>query len=446
MAASQDLDKILELEKEILLLKRRLAPAGRLTRIGSVLKTVTDALIARWVLIALIVGLFVNWSYGVGFFDSIKNIGIMNKSAEYYRMLGDNLVQHAEFKAASDAYARALQINPNNIEATHGLMRAEVLRPMSEGQKFSPVAVEAKLKYLRENIFTRDDYVLLYWEGLLRRSESGSQKDLKLVEDLFQKSISQARSQQLEFVPSLFELANTYLANGKIEDARIMYDQVLAKDPKFAPAQAPLGYCELVLATFEKDKGAQKQLLAEAVTHLEQSRDILPSPDTLIKLGDAYAYLNQYDAARKTHELAIDLINASAKDGAPQVFDDIYVFLPEAPTETKANEKKTTLPGLSITKLDELRMICLYGLAADQTMLKNTRLAEALMRQASLLDPGGSYNAFLANKLYSLNNVISPSSGAGRWFNARIDSLCKGREQQGCKPGTSGAKIKGGKS
>lgn len=427
MSSSPDLDKILELEKEILLLKRRLAPAGRIRKLCSGVRTFTDALIARWVLIALLVGLFVNWSYGVGFFDSIKNIGITNKSAEYYRMLGDNLVEHAEFRAASDAYARALQINPNNIEATHGLMRAEVLRPIGEGQKFSPVAVEAKLLYLRKNIFSNEDYILLYWEGLLRRTESGTQKDLTIAEVLFQKSIDQALKEKHDFVPSHFELANTFLSNGKIEDARNKYKDVLSRDPKFAPALGPLGYCELVLATFEGDKPSQKQLLDEARQQLEQSRDTLPSPETWINLGDAYAYLKKYKAALQSHENALEIINASSKEAAPRAVDITYVFLPEAP-----NKKKITGPGVTVTKLDELKTICLYALAFDYALLDKPRQAEELLRQASLLDPKGYYNAFFANRIYSLNSVTSPSIGAQRWFNNHIDSLCN--ERPGCKP------------
>jgi hypothetical protein len=75
------LDKILELEKQLLELKSQFPAESRLKRYFSRGKSVFDGVLSYWVPLALIAGLFVNYWFGVGFFEDIKNIGINKTSS-----------------------------------------------------------------------------------------------------------------------------------------------------------------------------------------------------------------------------------------------------------------------------------------------------------------------------------------------------------------------------
>src|SRR6476659_5797278 len=100
MQSSVLLDKILQLEKELLELKNQFPTETRRKRIFNKAKRSVDGVLAYWVPLALLVGLAVNWWFGVGFFENIKNIGIQKKSSDYYLDIGNNLMSHAEFGAA----------------------------------------------------------------------------------------------------------------------------------------------------------------------------------------------------------------------------------------------------------------------------------------------------------------------------------------------------------
>src|SRR5215213_5276225 len=228
MDPSNLLRKIHKLEQELLELKSEFpapTPWQRFRRSVKTVKAPVDGLLSYWVPLALIVGLLVNWYFGVGFFENIKNIGINKTSSDYYLRIGEKLMSHAEFAAAAEAFQKALTINSNNIGATHGLMKAQVLEAVGNDQSFNPIVVEDKLTYLR-HIFGQDDYILLYWQGILKRQLSSKLEDLAEPESLFLKSIHSND----KFPGSHLELGNTYLLLGQIDKAVGKFEDVIKLD------------------------------------------------------------------------------------------------------------------------------------------------------------------------------------------------------------------------
>jgi len=214
--------------------------------------------------------------------------------------------------------------------------------------------------------------------------------------------------------------------NGKVVQAKDKFNDVITRDPKFAPARRNLGYSNLVLSTFEPDEKKRIDLLKLAADDLDHATAILQTPETFMLLGDAYVYQKQFAAAMRTHQNALNILNASSKETADRSAEVTLVFFSEVP-----NTVTTTGPGISVTTLAELRMLTLYDLAFDEALLGKLKDAQKLFQSAVLLDPDGDYNAFIANKSYSLMRLTAPKSSF-HWLENRINLLC--RERRGCKP------------
>jgi tetratricopeptide (TPR) repeat protein len=417
------LDKILQLEKEILELKSQcLPPKNRLQRVYQRTKNAVDGILSYWILLALIIGLLVNWWFGVGFFENIKNIGINKTSSDYYYRIGNVLMSHAEFKAASEAFAKSLEINPYNIDSTHGLMKTQVFQAIGDNQEFNPIVVEDKLTYLRK-IFGEDDYVLLYWEGILRRQQSASPDDLKIPELLFQRSIDK----NAEFLGSYFELGKTYLLGGEVDKAAEKFKQVVDLDSRSTDALNNLGYCWLITANFESERKNRKAALAKASDYLEQAHRTGNRPETDLHLGDAYLYLGQYQSAKISHENALGTLEKldSTKQYTP--FGVMFVYLPE--TTRDARDRG---PAITLSTKEELKMVALYSLSLDHASLGDFKTADKYFGDAGSLDPRKLFNPLIANKIYSFYNLPGSKANLNPWLKIKIEALCQGRE--GCKP------------
>ncbi|HEV3469316.1 MAG TPA: hypothetical protein VG148_08350 [Pyrinomonadaceae bacterium] len=131
-----------------------------------------DRAVKYWVIWVVLGALLIHVVYGVPYFESIQNSSITTKSSEYYRQLGDRMAEHAEFRAAEEAYLNALKVNPNNIKATHVLMRVQVMNPTIQGGRYEPAVVDSRLGFLKK-LFP-DDYLLSYWEGIKLRDQRES--------------------------------------------------------------------------------------------------------------------------------------------------------------------------------------------------------------------------------------------------------------------------------
>jgi tetratricopeptide (TPR) repeat protein len=417
------LEKVLHLERQILELKSEFPPESKAKRRYRRAKGVVDGVLSYWVPLALIVGLIVNWWFGVGFFENIKNIGINKRSSDYYYRIGDKLMSHAEFKAAGEAFAKSLEINPNNIDGTHGLMKAQVFQNLGDSQNFNPIVVDDKLAYLR-NIFGKNDYILLYWEGILRRQQSGDPTDLKIPESLFERSIKQ----NADFVGSHLELGKTYMLGGEIDKAREKFARVESLDRRFTEALNYLGYCQSVFASFETTTEAKKKSLETAITYLERARKSGRRPETDLLLGDAYLYRSQFESAKIAHENALatlEDLEINNKNYNP--FEFLLVYLPES-----EKEERDRGPAITVSTPAELKTLVLYSLSLDHASLGDFKTAEQYFTEGAALDPRKLLSRLVANKIYFLQRTYGLHSNFKSWLGGRIDKLCKGLE--GCKP------------
>lgn len=422
MESSALLDKIHQLEKELDLLKDQFSPKCKILKAFRRLKDAIDGIISYWVPLALLIAIGVNWWFGVGFFEDIKNIGINKTSSDYYFRIGDRLMRHAEFKAAAEAFTKSLAINSHNIDATRGLMKAQVLQPISTEGQFNPLVVEDKLNYLRD-IFGKDDYILLYWEGILRRQQSATPSDLKVPESLFQRSIEE----NPEFPGSHLELGRTYLLEGELDKAVKKFHEVISLDKRFAIALSNLGYCQLVLANFEQDQATRKNILKKASDNLNSARRSEALPEIDLHLGDVYLLLKQYQPARISHENALESLEERSEKEDLSPSEVLLVFLPET-----TNEARERGPALVVSTVGEMKTLILYSLSLDYAVLGKFKNAERYFTDATALDTRRRFSPFIANKINSLLHLSSNTPRMRSWLTTHIKLVCKGMD--GCRP------------
>jgi tetratricopeptide (TPR) repeat protein len=412
------LEKILELEKELLKLKSELPNKSERQSNFKKVKAAVDGVLSYWVPLALIIGLLVNWWFGVGIFEDIKNIGINKTSSHYYRELGDKLMSHAEFAAAAESFKKALEINSNNIDATHGLLKAEALQAGGNSRSFNPVVIRDKLTHLR-GIFEKeeDDYILLYWEGLLQRQLSSTPAELAKPESSFLQSINKKPN----FPGSHLELGNTYLLAGDIDKAIKKFEDVINLDPGFAGALSNLGYCRFVLSNFQSNEKSRQQVLRTAAEHLESARSSMPLPETDLRLGDTYLLMNQYRAAKVAHQNALDSLEQSTEQKARESFEVLFLFPPTSLTETHERD-----PALKVTTNEQLKLLTLYSLSFDWAGLKDFKKAQEYFNKASTLDAKKQFSPLIALQINSLLRSPAITSNTRAWLLSHMKKLCSG--------------------
>lgn len=412
------LDKIFELEKELFILKSQFPTKSKRQRVFTKVKAGIDGVLSYWVPLALIVGLVVNWWFGVGFFENIKNIGINKTSSDYYSRIGDKLISHAEFAAAAESYEKALEINSNNIAATHGLMKAQVLQAVGNSQTFSPIVVEDKLAYLHD-IFGKNDYILLYWEGILRRQLSSTPQDLQLPESLFLQSIRANPN----FPGSHLELGNTYMLAGDIDKAMGKFQDVIKLDPRFAGALSNLGYCSFILSNFEADEQSRERILRTGAGHLERARSSSPVPETDLRLGDTYLFLSQYRSAKVAHQNALETLERSGAQKPLAPLEILFVF---PPATTQEDHERG--PAVEVKSNAELKSLVLYSLSLDYAALKDFKGAQKCFDEATALDARKQFSPLIAHQMNSLLRLVSIPTGTHVWVLSHMKEVCDGLE------------------
>lgn len=416
MSASRN-EKIFKLETELQNLKEELGLV-KTPKEPRLFFRVLDGALKYWTLVAILGLVAVQTFYGVPYFESIQNSSTRNKSSESFRLLGDNMMEHAEFIAAREAYANALLINANNIEATHGLMKAEVLKPVGDGERYSAVVVESKLRFLK-NVF-ENDYILPYWEGIKLRDEN----DQMGAKDCFAESIKR----NPRFIGGYLELGYTNLIAGDpIEVAIRNFSEALKIDPNYALANNSLGYCYLFKANMNPtDSNNVAPSVALAVDYLKKSdRMASGRPDTKLNLGDAYRYKgpNSYGAALASHLNALELVESidQARTGkAPNdMYSGVQLIFPYL-IEIEGKPERTYV---QVTNREQMKIFVLYALSFDYALMGKTAKATESFNRGYTSDNRREYGEYFANRIRILVAVLKPETKISDWFDARVKEL-----------------------
>ena len=403
LQALKNVDEVKKLGEDVAGLEHRLSeiksslnPQQR----GISARKAAQFFLTYWTLFAfgatVLFALYVYCRYGVGYFESYKNISDTKKSAQYYKDIGDSLVPRAEFKAAEGAYAEALRINPNYIEGRLGLMRSQVLSPLEGYKKFTTVVVEARLNYLKQ--ISPNDHLIPYFRGILKME----QDDKPGAENLFLES----RTKEPKFAGNDIQLGYIDLFYGRIDSASGNFRNALATVPDHPMVLNYLGMCEMVALKF-----------AEAKCHLERAAKISPRLETLLNLGEAYRNSGDNDSATFTHENALRLLNnPDLKEGMHYELGTFnYMPLARRPEAVRSFEQASSL--------DQYRALINYALSIDYALQR--KFPEASKAFDRGYDSDRTINGEKALGCFYLNRVDfvthhkKPGADIVKWFDKK---------------------------
>lgn len=400
---------VAELEERVRLLKARLpeGDGGRTFRAGA--KRVYRHVLDNWgffaFLFALAVAAVVYVRYGIGYFESYENTYNTKTSAQYYVDIGERLLMRAEFGAAEDAFATALGINSNNLDARHGLMKAQVLKPVEGRKKYTPEIVQAKLKYLEELFKSKgvNQHLIFYFKGVMKED----QDDQKAARQLFEDS----KTVEPNFIGNYIELGKLDLFEGKVDEAAAQFKLALEKAPDHTKVLTYLGSCYLVTLKFNDAKDA-----------LLKAYDINPQPETYLLLGEVFRYSGELDEAVFMHQSGLRLLN-EPNGGAGGSPDPVtFNFMPE-----KLGDSQTTKVFEQAGSPEQFLTLTHYALSIDYALQKNFPEAEKAFSYGistdKLLGRRKEYGCFYINKINFMKSMMKLDGEVTTWLDGKIPLL-----------------------
>ncbi|MDX6446805.1 MAG: hypothetical protein QOH71_3879 [Blastocatellia bacterium] len=414
------LTRLHELELDLQAIKAKLIKPKDPSPVDRYLRRPWNWVLKNWGFCVFVLGLcFAVWTYtryGVGYFESQKSISLRRESSESYRHLGDKLMLYGEFKAAKDAYSRALKINDSNIEATRGLLQTEVLEPL-EGQKYViPEIMQARIDHLRDMMKTAEEsglsgflglrtktiesesYLLDFFEGLLHQDKNESN----------QAKISYGKSfeKNPKFIYGYIAYAMLDYENHDYNSAITTLEAAKRQDPNSAYVLDILGACYMFKEEFQK-----------AAYYFSESSRISATLSNSMELSEAKRYLMEADDARQLDEAIIEQISETRNEKERFLENDLlFGFLPETKGKAAPNENQTMIT------LDEKKTGLYYALALDHALNEEFDKADESFTEAARLDPGKKYDRYVRNRIVSLEHLSIKElpTATQTWMNKKV--------------------------
>ena len=391
-----------QLEDEIRRLRRALAPEPRTfrTRLSDLLK----AAVANWVLIsflaALAIAVYVKLQWGVDYFEEYRNIATTRNLADFYRQLGDRLMAYSEWKAAEDAYRAAVAINPRDLKASYGIVKAQVFQPLDGQKVYAAEIVDAKLAYLESRF--PDDHEIYFLKSV-RYLDQGDVAEAK-------KWTQRSLDLKPDFVGGHLQMGYLHQNSFEIGDAIKSFTRALELDPNYAMANNNLGFAYIIQAQFDK-----------AIEHLKKSYTVSPTLLTALNLGDAYRFAGDIASAVFWHQHALDVLNdpkAPVNDGFVSG-EWTYNFMP-----LQRGDVETIKRYVNVFTQPQKRAFAHYALSFDKALAEEFDAADRELRAARELDPDGRYRVFFANRVAAIASFVQLKPKAREWLvNVHTDLL-----------------------
>jgi len=395
-------ERVKALDREISALKAQIK-IGQGQQGASSIERVARVLITNWVLISFIAALgtavYVKFRFGIDYLESYRNLSTTKTLSEFHRRMGDRLMVSAEWEAAEQSYQSALQINPNNIKATYGLIKAHVFHPLPGKKYYTPEVVDARLQYLSSEFPDDDDIYYLKATRYFDQQDNGKAK--KLLHHCIDKNPKAVACY----------LLLGYISQGEqdLHEAEANFSKVIELDPSVATARNNLGFCHLL--------GLK---VGEAIDQLEKAYAISPIMVTGINLGDAYRYSGKLDQAREWHEFVLSTVNNQEMDRDRYILGEwTYNFMP-----VYRGDVESIRSLIRVYTLEQKQAIAHFALSLDFALIGELGKATEEFDRSLKLEGGSMYKRFFANKMLSTENIISPRDQViRRWLASHRSSL-----------------------
>lgn len=412
MEPAEILKKVHAVEAEVLEIKSLFPPPRPFKRFLLRLKKILDSVLKYWLPLALLLGLFINWWYGVGFFDEIKDAADKKRAAQYYVNIGNALLMRAEFKAAEEAFVTALDIKENDLDAHHGRLRLQVLNPVKDRKTYTPEIVEAKLAYLgSEESPLKNDFLIPYYRGVMSKVE-GKRGEAR-------KSFNDSKALEDKFAGNYIQLGHLDVYDGNLKGAIANFEEALRKAKSQTLVLTYLGACQMASLDFDK-----------AQTSLEEAEDRADRLETLLFLGELYRWKRDFVAAHIVHERALELTKDPAIQEGAHYDPCIFTFMPERRGDTTAayvyNEAHD---------LGDFKSLIYYALSLDYALAKDMKRAQSAFDEAYKIDrtvgSGKRFRCLYKNRIGYIKEFSKVDAPTVRWLEERLTQLDPGRECSG---------------
>jgi tetratricopeptide (TPR) repeat protein len=400
--------RIVELEKELQVLKSDLAVVQQPNPFVAAAESVLKFAIAYWALLGFVFALgiaaYAKLKFKIDYFESYRDLATKKMLSEFYRELGDRMMSSTEWEAAESAYRDSLTINPTNIKATFGIAKASVFQPLKGQQFYVPEIVDAKLDYLITNsaqIASKSDYAQLYFLKSINRSEQG---DEEASRDWLRKSVE---TDSRNFAAYL-NLGFSYRKAGEIERAIEYYAKAAEIEPNWAVANNNLGSCYLNTAQF-----------AKAVEYLERANNSAALLVTHLELAEAYRYAGRLGDALFMHKLA--LINLEIKGIENERYSIGHWAIGFMPLQE--GDSETIRKSVTIRTFAQKKMRTYHGLAFDRALNEQLSKADEAFNLGRACGEVADYNAFFLNRIESILYFLKPTGKVREWFENKKTEL-----------------------
>lgn len=406
--------KIIELEKDIAILKSDLALVKKPNPVIHAAQSILEFAIANWVLlsflVALLTALYVKYQFKIDYFESYRDLATKKMLSEFYQHLGDRMMTSSEWDAAETAYRDSLAINPTNIKATYGIAKVSVFQPLKGQTFFAPDIADVKLDYLIANPpqnanaeDLRRDFAQLYFLKAINRSNLGDDAKTKTW-------LEKAIESDPTFVGPLLNLGYLYESAGEIDKAIECYQKAIGLDPNWALANHNLGSVYLITAQFD-----------QAIQYLECANKISPFLLTDLSLGEAYAYAGKLDLALTWHDTALSSLAIPGIEKERYIVSGgtwLYSFMP-----LQKGDKETIKRSVRISTFEQKKMLTHYTVALDYALLGDIRRADEKFAQARAFEKAADYSGVFLNRIQSMLNLVNMAPAARAWFEAKTKEL-----------------------
>lgn len=403
------LKRLHELEEAVERLKSELSAENRKSAAENFRKLALFTL-AYWPLLSFLtaigIAFYVKWAFGVDYFENYRSLATTRDVSEFYRSLGDTLLQRQEWEAAEEAYQQSVEVNRNNTAASYGIVKARVFQPLKDQRYTIPEVTDAKLEYL-----------------LAKMPDDADVAGLKAYREWERQDYDSAMKwsdKALALNPKLVSAHNLrayiHQGNNRLPDAIKELQAALAIQPDQTLALNNLGFLQLLTGDY-----------AKAEESLNRSLAISPNLLTALNLSDTLRYQDRNEEALGYRKSSQQIANSMASDEKDRFWGGqwTYNYMP-----LRAGDVETIQQNVRVSTIPQKRAIIEIGLAIDEAMTGDKASSVAACSKWREYDPEGVYAGFFLNKILSTMALAKPSAAAVpllRELHDRVNQVAAGQ-------------------
>lgn len=371
------LRRVHELELEIQKLKTSLA-SDRHRPVQVVVKKSVGFVLTYWTLLSFVVAIFlafyIKYAFDVDYFENYRTVASSRKISAFHHKLGSDLLLRQEWAAAEDAFTKALAANPNNADASYGLVKSRIFKP-PPGEKFaSPETQDTMLAFLRSERPDDPDLDLLQAWRYWGQSQAADAR----------KYAEAAVAKKPDFTAALTLLSHMNMAAGDLEAGTTWGRKALDSQPDNSNALSNMGFIQMLNGDF-----------AGAIRSLERANGIMPSLLTQLAISDVHRLTGEFEEAlRYSRSSAKMSVDENLRGTRVTGGEWLYNHLPLSKDDRTTWQKAVYAIGL-----DRKEALCQFAFALDLALTDDPAAADTAWKRAMELAPGDDYRAYFVNKI-----------------------------------------------